>query len=85
MRCTLGYLADTAGTVDFWQKFLKPINVYARSQLPPVGVPPCSASVRPPPPVLARFNPRTAAHNRRLAASYRRSTGSTPHQTAEAG
>jgi len=39
MRCYLGYLADTAGTVEFWQKFLKPMLTVSPGRNHPVGVP----------------------------------------------
>ena len=58
--CSLGYLANTARTVDFQQKFLKSINVYAAPQHPPWGyarIAPARASPRQCSPVVTRATP----------------------------
>ena len=62
-------------TVDFWQKFVKPIPRLSDDAVPPVGVPGRTRRDAPVPaceaPVLARSNPRNTGGSR-LTAEYNR-------------
>ena len=76
-RRSLGYLANLS---RFLTEISEAYYIRGGTDVSPVGGTPVACRDAPSPPVLARYNPRNAAHRRTQPAG----TGSTPHQTAVA-